>query len=51
MPDWTLFQVDLGQVAQLGHLSLVEVGGVRLLFMVNHAAVKRASGRTAQLRA
>jgi hypothetical protein len=43
-------QVDQGQVAQLGHLSLVEVGGVRLLFMVNHAATKRATARTLQLR-
>jgi len=39
-------QVDQGQVAQLGHLSLVEVGGVRLLFMVNHAATERATART-----
>ena len=48
---WVLWQVDQGQVAQLGHLSLVEVGGVRLLFMINHAAAKRATARTLQLRA
>ena len=49
--EWmVLWQVDQGQVAQLRHLSLVEVGGVRLLFMVNHAAAKRATALTLQLR-
>ncbi|KAG1671400.1 hypothetical protein FOA52_011897 [Chlamydomonas sp. UWO 241] len=35
--------------ADLGHLSLLEAGGVRALFMVNAAAVKRALARSARL--
>ena len=29
------------------HLSLLEMGGVRLLFQVNHAAVRRLTARSA----
>lgn len=33
----------------LGHLSLLEVGGVRLLFMINMAAIARVLRRSARL--
>ena len=38
---WGSRQVERGQSAQVPHLSLLEVGGIRLLLHVNHAAIKR----------
>ena len=40
-------QVHQYQVAHLPHLSLVDVGGVRLLFFVNHGAVRQALAHAA----
>ena len=42
-------QVHRGGSAALPHLSLLEVGGVQLLFMVNPLAVQRALARSQQL--
>jgi hypothetical protein len=42
-------QLERGQVAPLPHLSLLEVGGVQLLFMVNALAVQRAVARARHL--
>lgn len=42
-------QLERGQSAPLPHLSLLEVGGVQLLFMVNALAVQRALARMEQL--
>ena len=38
-----------GGTVRLNHLSLVEVGGLRLLFVVNFGAVKRLLHRSATL--
>jgi hypothetical protein len=40
-------QVEHGQSAVVPHLSLLEMGGVRLLLHVNQAAVKRLLARSA----
>lgn len=40
-------QVEHGQSAVVPHLSLLEMGGVRLLLHVNQAAVKRMLARSA----
>ena len=40
-------QVEQGQAVLVPHLSLLEMGGVRVLLQVNHAAIKRLTGRSA----
>ncbi|KAK9908228.1 hypothetical protein WJX75_004568 [Coccomyxa subellipsoidea] len=40
-------QVERGQSALMQHLSLLEVGGIRLLLHINHSAVKRLLARSA----
>ena len=40
-------QVDRGQSAVMQHLSLLEVGGIRLLLYINHSAVRRLLARSA----
>lgn len=42
-------QVQQHESVALPHLSLVEAGGVRLIFLVNNAAVQRVVRRTAAL--
>ncbi len=42
-------QVPRGDKVQLPHLSLLEVGGLPLLFMVNGVAVQRAVARTTKV--
>ncbi|EIE21434.1 hypothetical protein COCSUDRAFT_66884 [Coccomyxa subellipsoidea C-169] len=39
-------QVDRGQSAVMQHLSLLEVGGIRLLLHINHSAVRRLLARS-----
>ena len=40
-------QVEYGQSVVVPHLSLLEMGGISLLFHVNHAAVRRLIVRSA----
>ena len=40
-------QVAQGQATEVAHLSLVEVGGIRLLLLVNAAALHRLASRSA----
>ncbi|CAL8469650.1 g9191 [Coccomyxa elongata] len=40
-------QVERGQSAVMQHLSLLEVGGIRLLLYINHSAVRRLLARSA----
>ncbi|KAK9811223.1 hypothetical protein WJX72_000233 [[Myrmecia] bisecta] len=40
-------QVDQAQVTRLDHLSVIEAAGIRLLFMVNHLALRRVMTRSA----
>lgn len=42
-------QLERGASGPLPHLSLVEVGGIQLLFLVNPLAVQRAIVRSEQL--
>jgi hypothetical protein len=42
-------QLQRGACVMLPHLSLLEVGGMSLLFMVNSLAVQRAVGRSTHL--
>ena len=39
--------MEHGQSAVVPHLSLLEMGGISLLFHVNHAAVRRLVARSA----
>ncbi len=36
-----------GEAIAVAHLSLIEVGGLRLLLLVNHAALRRLAARSA----
>jgi hypothetical protein len=38
-----------GETAELQHLSLIEVGRLQLLFLLNPVAVRRMMGRAAQV--
>ncbi len=40
-------QVAQGQATEVAHLSLIEVGGIRLLLLVNSAALRRLASRSA----
>jgi len=40
-------QVAQGEAIAVAHLSLIEVGGLRLLLLVNHAALRRLAARSA----
>ena len=42
-------QLERGASAPLSHLSLLEIGGVRLLFLANPLAVARALARSEML--
>ena len=44
-------QMVEGQTVILSHLSLLDVGGLRFLFLINHAAVERVLARMTQLSA